>query len=106
MQIEFIAQQIGLPFDRVLQKLSEMILDEKIAGTLDQGRDCLIIFEQGESVEVFEHTLDIFKNLDTVIDSLYDKTQKYKEKYHHWGWACLCTIRISIQITSSMNQGK
>jgi 26S proteasome regulatory subunit N6 len=82
VQIDFIAQQIGLPFDRVLQKLSEMILDEKIAGTLDQGRDCLIIFEQGESVEVFEHTLDIFKNLDTVIDSLYDKTQKFKEKYH------------------------
>jgi 26S proteasome regulatory subunit N6 len=62
--------------------LSEMILDEKIDGTLDQGRDCLIIYEKGESVEMFEHTVDIFKNLDTVIDSLYEKTQKYKEKYH------------------------
>jgi 26S proteasome regulatory subunit N6 len=51
-----------------------MILDEKIPGTLDQGRDCLIIFEEGESVEMFEHSLDIFKNLDTVLDSLYEKT--------------------------------
>lgn len=51
-----------------------MILDEKIAGTLDQGRDCLIVFEQGESVATFEHSLDIFKNLDAVLDSLYDKT--------------------------------
>lgn len=82
VQIDFIAKQIGLPFDRVLSKLSEMILDEKIDGTLDQGRDCLIIFEKGESTEMFEHSLDIFKNLDTVLDSLYEKTQKFKEKYH------------------------
>ena len=61
-----------------------MILDEKINGTLDQGRDCLIIFEEGEPVEMFEHTLDIFKNLDTVVDSLYEKTKKFKEKYHQW----------------------
>lgn len=64
VQIQYISEQIGLPFDRVLQKLSEMILDEKIPGTLDQGRDCLIIFEQGEGTEMFEHTLDTFKNLD------------------------------------------
>lgn len=58
-----------------------MILDEKIAGTLDQGRDCLIVFEEGEGVAVFEHTLDTFKNLDSVIDSLYEKTQGFKQKY-------------------------
>ena len=58
----------------MLAKLSEMILDEKIAGTLDQGRNCLIIFEEGESAEIFEHSLATFKNLDSVLDSLYDKT--------------------------------
>jgi len=31
--------------DKILQKLSEMILDEVIKGTLDQGRNCMIIFE-------------------------------------------------------------
>jgi 26S proteasome regulatory subunit N6 len=51
-----------------------MILDEKIAGTLDQGRDCLIVFEEGEGVAMFEHSLEIFKNLDSVLDSLYEKT--------------------------------
>ena len=74
VQIDHVAKQIGLPFDRVLQKLSEMILDEKIDGTLDQGRNCLIVFEEEESSELFEHSLDTFKNLDGVLDSLYDKT--------------------------------
>ena len=58
-----------------------MILDEKISGTLDQGRDCLIVFEQGESVAMFEHSLEVIRNLDAVLDSLYDKTQTFKQKH-------------------------
>lgn len=74
VQIDYVAKVIGLPVDRVLQKLSEMILDEKIQGTLDQGRNCLIVFEEEESSELFEYSLETFKNLDNVLDSLYDKT--------------------------------
>ena len=50
--------------NRVLMKLSEMILDEKIKGTLDQGRNCLIIFEEEEPTEMFEHSIATFSNLD------------------------------------------
>ena len=35
VQIDYVAKSIGLPMDRILQKLSEMILDEVIQGTLD-----------------------------------------------------------------------
>jgi len=80
VQIDYIAKQIDLPVDRILMKLSEMILDEKIRGTLDQGRNCLIIFEDEEPTEMFEHAIKTFENLDQVLDSLYDKTQKFKEK--------------------------
>ena len=68
--------------DRILQKLSEMILDEVIRGTLDQGKNCLIVFEEQESTEMFDHALNTFSNLDGVIDSLYEKTQKYKKQSH------------------------
>ena len=46
VQIDYIAKSIGLPMEKILQKLSEMILDENIKGTLDQGRNCMIIFEE------------------------------------------------------------
>ena len=75
------AQQIDLPVDRVLMKLSEMILDEKIRGTLDQGRNCLIVFDSEEPTEMFTEALKTMGNLDGVLDSLYEKTQKFKEKY-------------------------
>ena len=81
VQIDFVAKQIDLPVQRILRKLSEMILDEKINGTLDQGRNCLILFEEDEPTEMFEHAIDTFTNLDSVLDSLYDKTQKFKEKH-------------------------
>lgn len=81
VQIDFIANQIGLPMDRILQKLSEMILDEVIKGTLDQGRNCMIIFDEQESTEMFDHALKTFDNLDNVIDNLYDRTELYKKKY-------------------------
>jgi len=35
VQIDYIAKSIGLPMEKILQKLSEMILDEVIKGTLD-----------------------------------------------------------------------
>lgn len=82
VQIDYIAKTIGLPMDRILQKLSEMILDEVIKGTLDQGRNCLIIFEQQENPELFENAIETLTNLDAVVDSLYEKTQKYKKQYH------------------------
>jgi 26S proteasome regulatory subunit N6 len=81
VQIDYIAQTIGLPMERILQKLSEMILDEVIKGTLDQGRNCMIIFDESENVELFENALGTFENLEGVVDSLYDRTEGYRKKY-------------------------
>jgi 26S proteasome regulatory subunit N6 len=78
VQIDYVATQICLPLQQVQQKLSEMILDEMIDGTLDQGRGCLIVFEEAESTAIFDHSSTTFKNLDNVMDSLYEKAKKIK----------------------------
>lgn len=84
VQIDYVAQQIGLPVDKVLMKLSEMILDEKIRGTLYQSKNTLIIFDEPEPTEMFDNSMSTIKNLETVLDSLYEKAHMYRQKYVKW----------------------
>ena len=41
----------------------------------------MIIFDAPESVEMFDHALKTFENLDGVIDNLYAKTENYRKTY-------------------------
>lgn len=52
-----------------------MILDKKINGILDQGRGCLILYEETTSNAYLEKAIDTFKNMDKVVDALNKKTR-------------------------------
>lgn len=49
VEVEYVAQQVGQGRQAVEIKLSQMILDKVFHGVLDQGRGCLIVFEEAEA---------------------------------------------------------
>lgn len=73
VELDHIARLVGLPEQQVLDKLSQMILDKKFEGTLDQGSGCLLVFDESPLNEMYQSTLDHFQALNTVVDSLFEE---------------------------------
>ncbi|PKA63254.1 26S proteasome non-ATPase regulatory subunit 11 [Apostasia shenzhenica] len=76
VEIAHIAEMIELPDGHVEKKLSQMILDKKFAGTLDQGAGCLIIFDDPKTDAIFPATLETITNIGKVVDSLYVRSAR------------------------------
>jgi len=71
VEITHVAELIELPEKRTQEKLREMILDNKLAGTLDQGVGVLIVFDQEEVRSTYDNALKTIKNTSEVLDTLY-----------------------------------
>lgn len=75
VQTAHIAKLINLPPAMVEAKLSEMILDGKLLGTLDQGSGDLIVFEPTEPSKTYTAALGTIKELGLVVDQLFSRAK-------------------------------
>lgn len=76
IEVEYVAQQVGQGRQAVEQKLSQMILDKVFHGVLDQGRGCLIVFDEAEADNTYGAAIDTLEQVGKVVESLYAKTVK------------------------------
>ncbi|KAB7505606.1 26S proteasome non-ATPase regulatory subunit 11 [Armadillidium nasatum] len=76
VEVSYISETIGLAQDVVERKLSQMILDSKLTGILDQGAGVLIVWDPVEKDMTYEHSLGTIKAMEKVVDVLYQKAKR------------------------------
>jgi len=76
VQIVYVAKLVLQPVSRVEEKLSQMILDKKISGILDQFEGVLIVFDETHSDKTYATALETIQSMGKVVDSLYNKAKK------------------------------
>lgn len=59
-------------------RLSQMILDKILDGVLDQGRGCLLLFDQVEHDEGYADAIKMIEEVGKVVESLYGKVRRLR----------------------------
>eukprot|EP01087_Luapelamoeba_hula_P000923 TRINITY_DN1068_c0_g1_i1.p1 TRINITY_DN1068_c0_g1~~TRINITY_DN1068_c0_g1_i1.p1 ORF type:complete len:429 (-),score=97.12 TRINITY_DN1068_c0_g1_i1:92-1378(-) len=75
IEITHVAQLINLSVEKVEKKLSQMILDKKLKGILDQGANTLIMHEELPPDQTYPAAIETISALNKVLDSLYQKAR-------------------------------
>jgi len=78
VELAHVASLIGLPEPTVEAKLSQMILDGRLLGTLDQGRGQLVLYDEADADEAYEGALGVLDKLGGVVDGLFAKAKRVR----------------------------
>jgi len=73
VEIAQVAKLIGLDQSLVERKLSQLILDGKFRGILDQGAGQLFVYDELPVNKTYDKSLEAIENMSKVVDSLYEK---------------------------------
>ena len=71
VQIARVAGLIKLDEAVVESKLSQMILDGKFSGILDQGSGCLVVYDKQSDDTIYQSAVDTTTWMEKVVDSLH-----------------------------------
>ena len=72
------ADKLKVSNDIVEKKISQMILDKKLFGSLDQENGILISQEENKVESLYTDSLEIIGNMEEVMDSLFERAKKIK----------------------------
>ncbi|VWU49223.1 26S proteasome regulatory subunit RPN6 [Hepatocystis sp. ex Piliocolobus tephrosceles] len=75
IDLNYISQKLNLDLNKIISKLSEMILDKKLNATLDQNVGILILYDDMPDTKMYQNVLDVINNLTESVDILYQKAQ-------------------------------
>lgn len=73
VEIAHVAKVVDQGIQQVETKLSQMILDKVLDGVLDQGRGCLLLFDQADDDEGYADAIKMIDEVGKVVESLYGK---------------------------------
>jgi len=73
VEIAHVASLVGQGQQAVEAKLSQMILDKVFHGVLDQGRGCLLVFDEPETDNTYGASIETLEQVGKVVRSLYAK---------------------------------
>ena len=75
VELSHIAMLMELPQPKVERKLSQMILDGKFNGILNQGEGQLIVYEESQKDQAMETGLGVISNMDAVVSTLFERSK-------------------------------
>ena len=87
VEVSHLAKLINLDAKLIEDKLSQMILDDKLKGILDQSDRCLIVYETETTDALYPDAMDTLEGLHRVVDALFDKCAGKFEKKEEEGKA-------------------
>lgn len=78
VEILFLSKKLGVGGEIVEKKICEMILDEKLKGSLDQENGVLLIFQEKKLDCLYTDSLEILGNMNEAVDMLFKKSEKIR----------------------------
>jgi 26S proteasome regulatory subunit N6 len=75
VEVAHIASLVGLPTDVIERRLSQMILENKVSGVLDQAAGLLEVFDDAPTDETYPLALEVIGQMGKVVDRLTDQAK-------------------------------